>query len=94
MKAKLERVEIEAARPGDDDLAVDDASGRELFEEYCVKIGEVPIERAEVAALNIDVVVPAKHDRAETVPFRFEEKPAAGRKRLGQLGQHRLDRRR
>ncbi len=59
-----------------------------------VQLGEVAIERPQVAALDEDVRIAAKDDRAKAVPLRLVQKPAARRKRVGQLGEHRLDRRR
>ena len=59
-----------------------------------MQLGEVAIERPQVAALDEDVRVAAEHDGAEAVPLRLEEEARRFGQRLGQLGQHRLDRRR
>ena len=58
-----------------------------------MELGEVAIERPQVAALDEDVAAAAKHDGAEAVPLRLVEERAAGRELVGQLRQHRLDRR-
>jgi hypothetical protein len=93
MQAELERVEVEAARSGNHDLAIDDAAGRQRGEQRLVQLGKIAIEWTQVPALDVDVIIAAKNDGAEAVPFRFEEKPLAGRKLSGELGQHGVDRR-
>ena len=94
MKPKLQRVEVQAVRRRDHDFAVDDRVRREQAKTGVMQIGEVAIERAQVAALNEDIRFATKDNRAKAVPFRFIQETAAGRKRFGKLGQHRLDRRR
>src|SRR5262249_5383914 len=91
MQPKLQRIEIEPMRCGNDDFTVDDTAGRKLLEQPFVKLGKVPIERTEVATLDVDVGLAPEHDRPETVPLGFIEVFAAGGKRLGELRQHRLD---
>ena len=59
-----------------------------------MQLGEVAVERPQVAALDEDVGVAAEDDGAEAVPLRLEQEVARVGQRLGQLGQHRLDRRR
>src|SRR5438552_9414617 len=76
----------------DDDFAVDHDAVRELFEEHLVQLRKVAIERSKIAALNIDVVLASKNYRAKAIPFRFVQESAARRQRVGQLGEHRLDR--
>ena len=59
-----------------------------------LELGEVAVERLQVAALDVQPVVVAEHDRAEAVPLRLEQ-PAVARRQLGrELREHRLDRRR
>src|SRR5687768_16567372 len=91
MQAQLQRVEIETARAGNDDLAIDDAAGRQLRNQLVVQLRKVPIERLQVAALDVDVVAAAKDDGTEAVPFRLIEKGITIRQRVGDLRQHRLD---
>src|SRR5262249_36893158 len=55
VQAHLERIEVEALRCDDDDLAVDHAAFRKARGERIVQLGEVAIEGTEVAALNEDV---------------------------------------
>ena len=57
-----------------------------------MQLGEVPIERTQVAALDVNVRFAAKHDRAKAVPLRLVEE-RAGRQIVGELREHRLDRR-
>src|SRR5262245_65228960 len=91
MKTELERVEVEPVWRRDHDLSVDHGARRQPLEERLVQLGEIAVEGAEVAALDEDVGGAAEDDGAEAVPLRLEEKRAAGRERLGQLGEHRLD---
>jgi hypothetical protein len=55
-----------------------------------VQIREVPVEGAQVPALDEQVDASAEHDRAKAVPLRLVEEIAGG-KGLGELRQHRLD---
>src|SRR5712691_2982739 len=93
MQPQLERVEIEPVRRGDDDFSVDHAVPGQSLQQRVVQIREVAVEWAEVAALDEEVGGTAKDDGAESVPFRLEEEGPGGGQRLGQLGEHRLDRR-
>jgi hypothetical protein len=94
MQPELERIEIEPVRRGDHDFPVDHTVSRQLFQERVVQIGEIAVERAEVAALDEQVGRAAKDDGAESVPFRLEKDGPGGGQCVGQLGEHRLDRRR
>ena len=91
MQPHLERVEVEAMRRGDDNLAVEDAL-RQRRRECLVQVREIAIERPQVAALDVHVRRPAKHDRAKAVPFGFVKHALARRQLLGELCQHGLDR--
>ena len=93
MQPQLERVEVESMIGGDDDLAVDHASLRQSVQQRVVQLGKVPIERPQIAALDVDVRFAAEHDRAEAVPLRLVQEIAGLGKRLGELREHRLDRR-
>jgi hypothetical protein len=93
MQTLLQRVEVEAVGCGDHDLAVDDRSRRQVADQRLVQLGEVAIERLQLAALDVEVRVAAEHDGAKAVPLRLVEEPAAVRQHVRQLGEHRLDRR-
>ena len=54
VQALLQGVEVEAVGAGDDDLAVDDRAVGQQVEEGGVQLGEVAVERAQVAALDRD----------------------------------------
>ena len=54
----------------DHDLAVDDAAVGSAASKRVVQLGEVAVERPQVAALDIHVALAAKDDGAEAVPFR------------------------
>src|SRR5262249_46861445 len=91
VQPELQPIEVESMRGHDDDFAVDDDAGWKLFQQRVVKLGEIAIERPEIAALDVDVRRTAKHDGAKPVPLRFVEKVAISRQRICQLRQHRLD---
>ena len=91
MDALLERPEVEPAVAGDDDLAVDHATLRQVAPDGLDHLGEVARHRPLLAAADLDLVAVAEHDRAEAVPLRLVE--LAGRDRGHGLGQHRRDRR-
>src|SRR2546423_7553141 len=90
MEPHLQRVEVEASRGRDHDLAVDDAIVRQLLEQRIVQLGKVAIERPQIAALDVEVVAAAEHDRAESVPLRLVQVRSFRWERLGQLRKHRL----
>jgi hypothetical protein len=93
VQPQLERIEVEAVRRGDDDLAVDDAALGERFKQRIMQFWEIAVERPQVAALYENVCCAAKDDRPEAVPFGLEEECTLRRQLVGQLGEHRLDRR-
>ena len=93
VQAHLQRVEVEPARAHDHDLAVHHAALGQARPKEGLELGEVAVERLQVAALDVEPVAVAEHERAEAVPLRLEE-PAVTRGQLGgELGEHRLDRR-
>ena len=90
-----ERVEVE--RPvgsRDHDLAVEDAAFRERRAERVAQLGEVAIERLQVARLGEHLVAVAEDDRPEPVPLRLVQPALAVGQASGRLRQHRLERRR
>ena len=94
MKPQLERVEVEAAGSGDDDLPVQNARLRDAVDQRRVQFRKIPIERAQIAALDVHVGRAAEDDGAKAVPLRFVEEAAALGQFVGKLREHRLDRRR
>jgi hypothetical protein len=56
-----------------------------------MKLGKIPIERTEIAALNERLGAASKHDRAKSVPLGLVEYRFARRQLVGELGEHRLD---
>ena len=94
MQPHLQSTEIEPVFCGHDDLAIYDHAARQLLEQHRVQLREVPIQRAQVSALDVDVVLAAKHDRAKAVPLGFEQIVAVPRDLLRDLGEHGFDRRR
>ena len=55
VQALLQGVEVEAGGAGDDDLAVDDRAVGSRASEGVAQLGEVAVERAQVAALDRDL---------------------------------------
>ena len=93
MLTQLQRVEVEAAFVGDDELAVEHDPVGELFEQRLAQLGEVAQQRLLVARLEIEVVAVAEHDAAEAVPLRLVADVARRRQLTRELGEHRLERR-
>jgi hypothetical protein len=91
--AHLERLEVEAVRAGDHELAVEHAARRQLRAERLAQLGEVAVERLLVAALEQQLVAVAEHEHAEAVPLRLEDPARAVGQRVDALGEHRQDRR-
>src|ERR1700678_4269074 len=89
MYALLERLEVETARSGDDDLAVEHAALRKLLFEHRDQLGEVTVERFGVAALDQHLVAVAKHQRAKAVPLGLEAPGIAGGNFGDAFGEHR-----
>ena len=90
MQPELQRVEIEAARGDDDDLAIDDATRRQPLEQCVVQLGKIAIERLQIAALDVDVARREKRSR-ESRPIWARTDSRHPRQGVGDLGQHRLD---
>src|SRR5476649_1103253 len=93
MLAQLERIEIEPAFTGDDELTVEHTPFGQLRAQRSAQLGEVPQQRLRVPALEVEVVAVAEHDAAEAVPLRLEDDVARRRQIARELGQHRLERR-
>ena len=89
MNSLLERVEVEAVAPDDDDLPVDDAALGQVGRHGGNDLWEVSSHRPLVAAAELDLVAVAEHDRAEAVPLGLDE-PDVRDRRHG-LGEHRRD---
>ena len=94
MEPHLQRVEVEAVRRRDDDLAVNHRARRQLLDQGLVQLREIAVERLQVAALDEHVGRVAEHDGAKAIPLRLVQKVLAARQGLGELREHRLDRRR
>jgi hypothetical protein len=58
-----------------------------------MQLRKIAIERSRVAALHVQVVLAAEHDRTEPVPFRLIQ-VFADRELVRELGEHRFDWRR
>ena len=69
--AQLQRVEVEAGRRRDHELAVKNDLLRELLEQRLAQLGEVTQQWLLVAALQVEVVAVAEQDAAEAVPLRL-----------------------
>ena len=75
MNAKLQRVEVQPARPGDDDLTIEYAAWRKLLQQGCDNLWEVAIQGLSVATLYLDVVAVAKDDSPKPIPLGLEDPP-------------------
>ena len=91
MDAELEGLEVEPARGGDHDLAVEHAPLGQRRPQGVGQLGKVPGQGLLVAAADHHLVAVAEHDPPEPVPLGLVHHPAGGRQLPGQLGQHRLD---
>ena len=69
--AQLQRLEVQPAVGGDDDLAVDHAPLGQLGDGRRHQFGEVAGHRPLVAAAELDLVAVAEADRPEAVPLRL-----------------------
>ena len=92
MQPQLQRVEIEPARARDHDLPVQHAAARQLRAHRLQELGVVAGQRLLVAALEIHLVLVAKHQGPEAVPLGLEDPVVAGRQLADALGEHRQDR--
>src|SRR5258706_2329783 len=93
MDPEEERLELEPALTGDDDLPVEHAAIRERGQQRRVELRKVAIQRLQVTRLDVRLVAVAEDDRPEAVPLRLEEPAVALRQAIGRFGQHRLERR-
>ncbi len=84
--ALLEHLELEAAVPRDDDLAVDHAPGRQSGPHRLDDLGEIAVHGPRVPAVEPHLVAVAVHDRAEAVPLRLVHVPAVDGVGLGHGG--------
>ena len=91
--AELQRLELQAVGAGDHQLAVNDAALRELLQQRLDQLGEVAVQRFQVAALQQQIGAVAEHQGTKAVPLGLEQPVLAGRQRGDALGQHRPQRR-
>ena len=81
--AQQQRLEVEAAVARDDDLAVEHAALGQRGAERVGQLGEVAVQRLEVARLRVDLVAVAEDERPEAVPLRLEQPAVVGRQAVG-----------
>ena len=91
MKPELKRIEIKPMCSGNHDLAIEHAIGRQIVEQRLPQLGKVAVKRAQIPALNVEVGLMSKDDRAKPVPLRLVKKATSLGQRLRQFRQHRLD---
>ena len=91
MDAQEQRLEVERSVARDDDLAIEHAAVRERCPEWFGQLGEVAVQRLEVAGLRVDAVSVTEHQGAEAIPLGLEQPAVVAGERVGRLGQHRLD---
>jgi hypothetical protein len=93
MDAQEQGLEVEPGRPDDDDLAVDDAALGQRGAQRGDQLGEVPVHRLLVTALQEDLVAVAEHQGPKAVPLRLELPSRPARQGVGGAGQHGRERR-
>ena len=75
METQLQRLEVETGFARDDELAVDDGSRGKRGQNRRLELGEVPVERLQIAALHQPLRAVAEDQHTEPVPLRLV-KPA------------------
>ena len=88
MNTQLERIKIEAAVVGNDELTVEDALFGKLIAERREHLGEVAIERLFVAALQENFIAIAKNEDTEAVPLGLVDPAAFRRDGVDALREH------
>lgn len=81
-------VEIEAPAMNDDDLAVHDATARQVVLQSLHQLGKIPGQGLAGAAAELDLIAVAMHDGPEAVPLGLVLHP--GRDLRHGLGEHRF----
>ena len=89
MKPSEERIEVELAIDGNDELAVEDEPRLGHRFELRDDLGEVATQRSVVPTAEIHRVFVTERDAAEAVPLGLVEAP--GGQRALQAGEHRRD---
>src|SRR5438094_235937 len=93
MNAPEHRLEIEPTVARDHDLAVEDAALGQVRAQRDLELRKIPPERLQVATLDQHVVAALPHERAEAVPFWLVEPTVTCGEAIGELREHRRDRR-
>ena len=93
MDAQQQRLEVEAAGADDDDLAVEDTPLGQCPGERGGQLGEIPVHRFFVTALQQDLVAVAEHQGSEAVPLRLELPATVVGQPIGGCRQHGRERR-
>src|SRR3990167_1858655 len=93
MDAEEECFEVEASVRRDHDLAVEHAAVGEVGAKVRLELGEVAAERLEVAGLDVDLVSRLEDKRAKSVPLWLVDPLLSVGDIVGELREHRLDRR-
>jgi hypothetical protein len=76
---KQERLEVERAVAGDDDLPVEHTSVREIGSQGFGELREVAVERLEVTRLRVDAVAVAEDEGAKAIPLGLEQPAVVAR---------------
>src|SRR6185437_1216001 len=95
MNAQRQSVKVQTAVTCDDNLTIQDASPRQLLEQWFAQLWKVAVERLAIAALDEQFVPVTKDHRAKAVPLGLKAPCVCiGRDIVYPLGEHRQDRRR
>jgi hypothetical protein len=89
---QLKRFEVQPAGSHNHDLTIQHATLRKLRSERLEELGIITGERLLVPALDEYLVAIPKHERSETVPFRFKDPISIGGELTDCFGEHRQDR--
>src|SRR5688572_17988217 len=93
MNPQLERIEIQPIVLDDDNFPVQNTLIGQRHVQRTDQLREVTVKGSLITALEVNVVVIAKHDRTKAVPLGFEDPPFAWRQDSNTLCKHRLNRR-
>src|SRR5262245_32341270 len=88
MEPELKAVEVERAVSRDNDFAVEHAALGQLFQERAGQFREVAVQRLLLAALYEDFAGLAEDQRAESIPFGFEDPVAFGGEGIHAFREH------
>jgi len=91
VETELEGVEVEAARTGDDDLAVDHGLLGKGCAERVEELREIALQGQAVAALQVERFALAEDDAAEAIPLGLVDETGCGGDLVRGAAEHGLE---